>query len=132
MSEPKTSADRFAAVKRCIDAVPCENSYYWDKQNARAEIKQAEEREANAAKWFAEHIPAAFYADDPCQCTLCKALREREAKWRELLAAGEKLFQAIGHDVDCKLLLGPNCTCGHAKLQAQALDNWLRAARVKP
>jgi hypothetical protein len=43
--------------------------------------------------------------------------------------SGEKLFRAIGHAVNCRLLHGPECTCGHAKLQAEALDEWVRSTR---
>jgi hypothetical protein len=43
------------------------------------------------------NIPAAFNADDPCQCALCKALREHEAKWRDALQAARNYLQEV-HD----------------------------------
>ena len=43
----KPSADRFRAVRRCLDKLPNGD---WDTKNARTELTQAEEREA---KWRA-------------------------------------------------------------------------------
>jgi hypothetical protein len=47
-------------------------------------------------------------------CTVCREITEL---WDSLRAC----VDAIGHDVGCKLLLGPSCTCGHAAKQAKAL-----------
>jgi hypothetical protein len=99
MSEPKPSRsqqkriaaqtkapDRFAAVKRCLNAIDplCDRLPDADQScinQARAEIKQAEERLAEL-----EGIDLACDAANEH----VKLLLEREVKWRELLAAAQE------------------------------------------
>lgn len=57
----------------------------------------------------------------------CK-LEAENAALREAL---QDCHRAIGHSVDCRLLQGPDCTCGHAKLQVAALDKATRTLLAK-
>jgi hypothetical protein len=59
---------------------------------------KAKEWDTSAARWFAAHLPAAFDADDPCGCPLCKTARERDAKIRREVF--DLLDAAIPEDAD--------------------------------
>jgi hypothetical protein len=98
----------FSAVKQCIEDFPTHGLGYLKErqEQARAEIKQAEGETATIRKelWLG-HGHEGLYGDDgEMQCQgfdfkrdtiercfehYMRALREREAKWRELLAAAQ-------------------------------------------
>jgi hypothetical protein len=43
----------------------------------------------------------------------------------------ENLASALGHSPYCRFLLGPDCTCGSARQQAKALDDYEHWKRAK-
>jgi hypothetical protein len=48
----------------------------------------------------------------------------------DLVAAGNALARAMGHNPQCKKAISPTkCDCGAGAQQAKALDEWLRLVK---